>query len=166
MEEHEKLLEEREEISREIMRTMRSIALLDSRAQEANRRYVEASGEEKLIQTSIAALRLEKQSIQRQKMEALRWLERWRNHRQAGAANCNGLIGSVEELPKFAEFSLSDLRTATCNFSESFKIGQGGYGCVYKGEMLGRTVAIRKLDPRNMQGQSEFQQEVIFLSLS
>lgn len=145
---------------------MTNIALLDSRAQEANRRFNEASGEVKLIQTSIATLQQEKQSIQRQKMEALRWLERWRNHRQAGAANCNGLVGSAEELPKLSEFSLSDLQTATCNFSESFKIGQGGYGCVFKGEMMGRTVAIRKLHPHNMQGQAEFQQEVLSLSPS
>lgn len=169
MDEQERMLEEKEELSRNIRNTMRNIAFLDSRVHEANRRSEEASGEVKQIQTSIAALCQEKQGIQRQKMEAIRWLERWRSHRQAGAANYNGLIGSVEELLKLAEFSLSDLQTATCNFSESFKIGQGGYGCVYKGEMLGRTVAIRKLHPHNMQGQSEFQQEVlfsVFLSMS
>ncbi|KAM1553489.1 hypothetical protein EV2_006479 [Malus domestica] len=160
IEEQQKLLEEKEEISGEISRAMRNIALLDSRAQEASRRFAEASGEVKQIQTSIATLQQEKQCIQRQKVEALRWIERWRNHRQAGAANCNALIGFVEELPKLAEFSLSDLQTATCNFSESFKIGQEGYGCVYKGEMLGRTVAIRKLHPHNLQEQAEFQQEV------
>ncbi|XP_068338373.1 U-box domain-containing protein 33-like [Pyrus communis] len=160
IEEQQKLLEEKEEISGEISRAMRNIALLDSRAQEASRRFDEASGEVKQIQTSIATLQQEKQCIQRQKVEALHWIERWRNHRQAGAANCNALIGFVEELPKLAEFSLSDLQTATCNFSESFKIGQGGYGCVYKGEMLGRTVAIRKLHPHNLQEQAEFQQEV------
>ncbi|XP_065866085.1 U-box domain-containing protein 33-like isoform X2 [Euphorbia lathyris] len=155
-----KLLEEKEEISKELQRTMRSIALLDSRVQEANRRQYEASGELKLVQTSIASLRQEKQRIQKQKMEAVRWLERWRNRGQAGSPKCNGFLGSVEELPELAEFPLSDLKTATCNFSESFKLGQGGYGCVYKGEMLGRTVAIKKLHPHNMQGQSEFQKEV------
>ncbi|XP_015874111.3 U-box domain-containing protein 33 [Ziziphus jujuba] len=160
LEEQEKLLEEREEITKELRRTMRNVALLDSRAQEANRRHDEAVGEWNLIQASIATLRQEKQRIRRQKMEAQHWLERWRSHGQAGAANCNGLIGFVEELPDLAEFSLSDVQTATCNFSESFKIGEGGYGCVYKGEMLGRTVAIKKLHPHNMQGQSEFQQEV------
>ena len=92
-------------------------------------------------------------------MEALRWLERWKNRGQAGASHCNGIIGFAEELPELAEFSLSDLQNATCNFSESFKIVQGGYGCVYKGEMLGRTVAIRKLHPHNLQG-PEFYQEV------
>ncbi|KAG8644466.1 hypothetical protein MANES_11G131100v8 [Manihot esculenta] len=160
IEEQEKLLEEKGEITKELQRTMRNVALLDSRVQEANRRRDEAAGELKLIQTSIASLWQEKQRIRRQKMEAAHWLERWKNHRQAGAPNCNGLLGFVEELPELAEFTLSDLQTATCNFSESFKLGQGGYGYVYKGEMLGRTVAIKKLHPNNMQGQSSFQKEV------
>ncbi|XP_011042691.1 PREDICTED: U-box domain-containing protein 33-like [Populus euphratica] len=158
--EREKLLEEKDEAARKLERTMRNFALLDSRAQEANCRSEEAAGELKLIQTSISSLRQEKQRIRQQKIEAVHWLERWRSHGQAGASNCNGILGITEELPELAEFSLSDLQTATCNFSESFKLGQGGCGCVYKGEMLGRTVAIKRLHPNNTQGQLEFQKEV------
>jgi hypothetical protein len=153
-------LKEKDEVARKLERTMRNVALLDIRAQEANHRCEEASGELKLIQTSILSLRQEEQRIRRQKMEAVHWLERWRSPGQAGTANCNGFLGITEELPELAEFSLSDLQTATCNFSESFKLGQGGCGQVYKGEMLGRTVAIKRLHPNNMQGQSEFQKEV------
>ncbi|KDP44229.1 hypothetical protein JCGZ_05696 [Jatropha curcas] len=160
IEEEEKLLNEKEEITKELQRTMRNVALLDNRAQEANRRQDEAAGELKLIQTSIASLRQEKQRIRRQKMEAVHWLERWKNRGHVAAPNCNEFLGLVEELPELAEFSLSDLQTATCNFSETFKLRQGGYGCIYKGEMLGRTVAIKKLHPHNTQGQSEFQKEV------
>ncbi|XP_061944361.1 U-box domain-containing protein 33-like [Populus nigra] len=160
IQDQEKLLKEKDEVARKLERTMRNVALLDIRAQEANRRCEEASGELKLIQTSVLSLRQEEQRIRRQKMEAVHWLERWRSPGQAGTANCNGFLGITEELPELAEFSLSDLQTATCNFSESFKLGQGGCGQVYKGEMLGRTVAIKRLHPNNMQGQSEFQKEV------
>ncbi|KAI9402253.1 hypothetical protein POPTR_001G239100v4 [Populus trichocarpa] len=160
IQDQEKLLKEKDEVARKLERTMRNVALLDIRAQEANHRCEEASGELKLIQTSILSLRQEEQRIRRQKMEAVHWLERWRSPGQAGTANCNGFLGITEELPELAEFSLSDLQTATCNFSESFKLGQGGCGQVYKGEMLGRTVAIKRLHPNNMQGQSEFQKEV------
>ncbi|KAL9405145.1 hypothetical protein Peur_002117 [Populus x canadensis] len=161
IQDQEKLLKEKDEVARKLERTMRNVALLDIRAQEANRRCEEASGELKLIQTSVLSLRQEEQRIRRQKMEAVHWLERWRSPGQAGTANCNGFLGITEELPELAEFSLSDLQTATCNFSESFKLGQGGCGQVYKGEMLGRTVAIKRLHPNNMQGQSEFQKEQV-----
>lgn len=163
VQEQQKFLNEREEISGELQMTMRNIALLDSRAQEANRRRDEAADELSLIQESISTLWQERQQIRRQKMEALRWLERWRSRGQVGAAHCNGVIGFAEELPELAEFSLSDLQNATCNFSNSFKIVQGGYGCIYKGEMLGRTVAIKKFHQHSMQGPLEFHQEVQIL---
>ena len=159
-------MEERENLTRETQKTMRNVALLDSRAKEANRRCDDATEELKLIQASIATLQHEQQKIRRQKMEAMHWLDRWRSRGQAGISHFNGFFGAFEDFPELAEFSLSDLETATCNFSESFKIGQGVNGSVYKGEMLDKTVAIKKLHPRNMQGQSEFQREVAYLSLS
>lgn len=158
--EQEKLLEERDDITRELCRTRRNVALLDSRTQEATRRHDEAAGELKLVQESIASLGQEKQKIRRQKIEALHWLERWKSRGHGGATSCNGLVGFIEQLPELAEFSLSDLQTATCNFSESFIVCQGGYGSIYKGEMLGRTVVIRRLHSYIVQGESEFQQEV------
>ncbi|KAF8402902.1 hypothetical protein HHK36_010994 [Tetracentron sinense] len=162
--EQEDLLEQREDVTRELQMTMRNVAILDNRVREADHQQEEAAGELRLIQASIATLRHEKRKIRRQKEEAVRWLEQWRSRGQAGAPNCNDFIGFVDDSPEFAEFCLSDLQTATCNFSESFKIGQGGYGCVYKGEMMDRSVAIKKLHPLNMQGRSEFQQEVQVLS--
>ncbi|KAF8395115.1 hypothetical protein HHK36_019056 [Tetracentron sinense] len=158
--EQEKLLEQREELTRELQKTMRNVAVLDSRAWEVDHRREEAAEELRLIQASIATVRHERLKIRQQKSEAVCWLERWRRRGQAGAPNCNEFIGFVDDSPEFTEFCLSDLQTATCNFSESFKIGQGGYGCVYKGEIMNKSVAIKKLHPYNMQGRSEFQQEV------
>ncbi|KAI4322144.1 hypothetical protein L6164_021864 [Bauhinia variegata] len=163
IQEQEKLLVENEEVANELQRTMRNVALLDSRAQEANRRRDEAADELRLIQASISTLWHEKRQIRQQKMVALRWLEQWRSCGQLGAAHCNGVIGFAEGLPELAEFSLLDLQNATCNFSESFKIKQGGYGSIYKGEMSGKTVAIRKLHMHNMRGPAEFHQEVQIL---
>ncbi|KAK6935880.1 U-box domain [Dillenia turbinata] len=160
VQEQEQLLEEREEVTREIQRTMRNISLLDSRVQEANHRQDEAAAELKLIQSSISTMQREKKKIQMQKTEAMHWLERWRSCGQTVPPNCSVSIGFIDDFPELADFSLSDLQTATCDFSESFKIRQGGYGSVYKGELLDKTVAIKKLHAHNMHGQSEFQQEV------
>lgn len=162
--EQQKLVEESEDISGNLQMTMRNVALLDTRVKETTRRRGEASHELLLIQTSISTLWQERQQIRRQKMEALRWLERWKSRGQVGAAHYNGVIGFAEELPELAEFSLSDIENATCNFSKSFEIAQGGFGCIYKGEMLGRTVAIKKFHQHNVQGPAEFHREVQILS--
>lgn len=160
----EELLEEKQETTLQLHKAMRNIAVLDSRAHEAKRRCNEVAGELKLIQASIATLQQEKQKIQRQKTEAKLWLNHWKNRARSEVAGINGFMqftcDSVEESVGLAEFSLSDLQSATCNFSESFKIGQGGYSDVYKGEMLGRTVAIKKLHLHNLQRQPEFLHEV------
>lgn len=160
IQEQEKLFEEREKVTQQLQKTMRNIAVLDSRAQEANRRCEEVAGELKLIQASIATLRKEKQKLQRQNIEATRWLDRWRSHEQCEDANKNEFTGSMGDVSELPEFLLSDLEAATCDFSESFRIGRGGYGIVYKGEMLDKTVAVKKLHSYNMQRQSEFHKEV------
>ncbi|GAB4824394.1 hypothetical protein Ancab_007281 [Ancistrocladus abbreviatus] len=159
MKEQERLLEERLEAMGELQKTMRNLALLGSRVQETNRRIDEAAEELKLIQSSMVNLHQENLKIKRQKMEAEHWLERWRSQRQSGDPN-RAYIGFLENMPELVEFSMLDVQIATCNFSVSFKLGEGGYGCVYKGELLDKTVAIKKLHAHNMQGPSQFQKEV------
>ncbi|KAG6474876.1 hypothetical protein ZIOFF_064092 [Zingiber officinale] len=62
------------------------------------------------------------------------------------------------------EFSSSELKKATQGFSDSLKIGEGGFGSVYKGFLRNTAVAIKLLHPQSMQGISEFHQEVSILS--
>jgi hypothetical protein len=60
----------------------------------------------------------------------------------------------------FSEFSPLELQQATENFSDSHKIGEGGFGCVYKGILRNTMVAIKMLHPQSLQGRPEFEQEV------
>ncbi|KAM0864691.1 hypothetical protein ACQ4PT_043758 [Festuca glaucescens] len=62
------------------------------------------------------------------------------------------------------EFSAFELEQATRSFDEALKIGEGGFGCVYRGSLRSTTVAIKLLHPESLQGQSEFNQEVAVLS--
>ncbi|KAJ1687354.1 hypothetical protein LUZ63_018744 [Rhynchospora breviuscula] len=64
----------------------------------------------------------------------------------------------------FSEFLLSELQQATENFSNKHKIGEGGFGCVYKGFLRNTVVAIKMLHPQSLQGRPEFEQEVTILS--
>lgn len=157
---HKELINQRDETMNDLQNALSTIAILDARAREMSLRRDEAAAELDLIQSSIGILRLERQEIQEQEEKAVAQLERWRCSSQATSPNCCQLIGFGGDSYNFTEFALSDLESATCGFSESFKLGQGGYGCVYKGEICNRSVVIKKLHPHNVQGQMEFQQEV------
>ncbi|MFS7981432.1 putative protein kinase RLK-Pelle-DLSV family [Helianthus anomalus] len=62
-------------------------------------------------------------------------------------------------------FDLPILSRATNNFSDNNKIGEGGFGPVYKGLLEdGREVAVKRLSKRSTQGVEEFKNEVIFTS--
>ncbi|WVZ57562.1 hypothetical protein U9M48_007933 [Paspalum notatum var. saurae] len=73
-------------------------------------------------------------------------------------------IVSCPSLTWNAEFSLSELQLATQNFSDTMKIGEGGFGRVYRGFLRNTTVAIKMLRSHNLQGLSQFRQEVVVLS--
>ncbi|KAJ6830615.1 putative U-box domain-containing protein 33 isoform X2 [Iris pallida] len=57
-------------------------------------------------------------------------------------------------------FSDNEIKFATNGLSDSSKIGQGGYGAVYKGNLHDTEVAIKMLDPNSQQGIDEFLQEM------
>ncbi|XP_024964641.1 G-type lectin S-receptor-like serine/threonine-protein kinase At4g27290 [Cynara cardunculus var. scolymus] len=69
---------------------------------------------------------------------------------------------NLHDLPLF---SLSTLFKATDNFSDSNKIGEGGFGPVYKGFLEdGREIAVKRLSESSTQGVDEFKNEVLFIS--
>uniref|UniRef100_A0A1S4DST5 Receptor-like serine/threonine-protein kinase n=1 Tax=Cucumis melo TaxID=3656 RepID=A0A1S4DST5_CUCME len=63
------------------------------------------------------------------------------------------------------EMPIGVVEAATENFSFSNKIGEGGFGPVYKGKLpSGQEIAVKKLAERSGQGLQEFKNEVIFIS--
>lgn len=61
-------------------------------------------------------------------------------------------------------YNIQDIKTATLNFSETVKIGEGGFGFVYKAVLDEIPVAIKVLRPDAAQGRLQFQREVEVLS--
>ncbi|THF99041.1 hypothetical protein TEA_000657 [Camellia sinensis var. sinensis] len=58
-------------------------------------------------------------------------------------------------------FDLTTLQIATNNFSDANKLGQGGFGPVYKGKLHdGKEIAIKRLSNNSGQGLEEFRIEV------
>ncbi|KAL9297888.1 hypothetical protein ACSQ67_023784 [Phaseolus vulgaris] len=59
-------------------------------------------------------------------------------------------------------FDLATISNATNNFSIDNKLGEGGFGPVYKGTMLdGQEIAVKRLSRSSGQGSKEFKNEVI-----
>ncbi|KAI3796754.1 hypothetical protein L1987_39444 [Smallanthus sonchifolius] len=57
-------------------------------------------------------------------------------------------------------FTYKQIKAATYNFAESNKLGEGGFGSVYKGEQLdGTIIAVKQLSSTSKQGNREFVNE-------
>ncbi|KAH7669528.1 Adenine nucleotide alpha hydrolases-like protein [Dioscorea alata] len=114
--------------------------------------------EEKLstAQSELNWLQKEHEDLQRERDNANREIEELRQRKEVGS--------SVYRPLNFLEFSYSELQQATQNFDKSMKIGEGGYGTVYRGFLRHTAVAIKLLSPQSKQGEAEFQQEVASFS--
>uniref|UniRef100_A0A804ILG6 RING-type E3 ubiquitin transferase n=1 Tax=Musa acuminata subsp. malaccensis TaxID=214687 RepID=A0A804ILG6_MUSAM len=64
---------------------------------------------------------------------------------------------------RYRRYTIEEIEVATENFAENRKIGEGGYGPVYRGTLDHTPVAIKVLRPDAAQGRSQFQQEVEIL---
>ncbi|KAJ0900942.1 putative protein kinase RLK-Pelle-DLSV family [Helianthus annuus] len=71
----------------------------------------------------------------------------------------------IEDLDELRFYSLHQIAKATGNFSINNKIGEGGFGPVYKGVLEdGQEVAIKRLSETSKQGIDEFKNEVICIA--
>ncbi|KAL9687827.1 hypothetical protein QQ045_032234 [Rhodiola kirilowii] len=68
----------------------------------------------------------------------------------------------LQEMPLY---SFEQLATATGNFDAANKLGQGGFGPVYKGTFVdGKEIAVKRLSRASGQGLAEFMNEVVVIS--
>ncbi|XP_072958179.1 probable L-type lectin-domain containing receptor kinase S.5 [Typha angustifolia] len=64
------------------------------------------------------------------------------------------------------KFRLKDLKSATANFDSSRKLGEGGFGTVYRGHLrdMNREVAVKRVSGNSHRGEQEFISEVNIIS--
>ncbi|KAJ4754307.1 kinase with adenine nucleotide alpha hydrolases-like domain-containing protein [Rhynchospora pubera] len=74
------------------------------------------------------------------------------------------MVESVHNDLRCRKYTINEIELATDNFNMNHKIGEGGYGPVFKGYLDHTLVAIKVLRPDATQGRSQFQQEVEVLS--
>ncbi|XP_022142138.1 putative receptor-like protein kinase At4g00960 isoform X3 [Momordica charantia] len=70
-------------------------------------------------------------------------------------------ISSMETI----QFDFDAIKVATNEFSDDNKLGQGGFGVVYKGRLSnGQNIAVKRLSRDSGQGNVEFRNEVLMLA--
>ncbi|XP_031128281.1 cysteine-rich receptor-like protein kinase 10 isoform X2 [Ipomoea triloba] len=70
-------------------------------------------------------------------------------------------ISTVESL----KYDLNTIQNATNNFSEANKLGEGGFGPVYKGKLEnGLEIAVKRLSENSRQGNLEFKNEMALMA--
>lgn len=73
----------------------------------------------------------------------------------------DGEITTIESL----QFDLATIESATNKFSAENKLGEGGFGEVFKGILHdGKQIAVKRLSKTSVQGAEEFKNEVVLLA--
>ncbi|KAJ6675351.1 U-BOX DOMAIN-CONTAINING PROTEIN 33 [Salix viminalis] len=155
-EELEKINKEQDEVMGEPCIGQDQKSLLEKQIEESAEMVNEL---EQKITSAVGPLRNYKEEwdhLQKDRDNALKEAEELRRNRTEASST---------HMPQFfSEFSFSEIEEATHHFDPSLKIGEGGYGNIYKG-ILGQTqVAVKMRRSNSMQGPAEFQQEVNVLS--
>ncbi|KAL2324344.1 hypothetical protein Fmac_023402 [Flemingia macrophylla] len=74
-------------------------------------------------------------------------------------------FGEESSILEGLQFDLATIKVATNNFSQENKIGQGGFGEVYKGILPeGRHIAVKRLSTSSRQGSFEFKNEILLIA--
>ncbi|XP_062014520.1 G-type lectin S-receptor-like serine/threonine-protein kinase At4g27290 [Rosa rugosa] len=75
------------------------------------------------------------------------------------------LTHSKKEDLELPLFDLATIVSATSNFSNDNKLGEGGFGCVFKGMLRnGQEIAVKRLSKHSSQGVNEFKNEVMHIA--
>ncbi|KAH9610913.1 hypothetical protein KSS87_006589 [Heliosperma pusillum] len=90
----------------------------------------------------------------------------WKKRKYASRSDPN-ILGALKSLPgQPREYEFKDLRKATSNFDEKHKLGQGGYGTVYKALIASENVevAVKKFSRDEIKSKDDFLAELTIIN--
>ncbi|GJN29408.1 hypothetical protein PR202_gb17634 [Eleusine coracana subsp. coracana] len=159
-------------------KTMEQISVLKKEASDERLQRIKSEEMTRTMEECLSAVQKELEQLEVQHNEVNEKLSEAKEHNENLQAQLSisrgqyeGLLSKHDHLLHERDCAVREvgelpfeLERATDNFSTSLKIGEGGFGCVFKGILRNMTVAIKVLKPDNLQGQSQFEQEVAILS--
>ncbi|KAL3739798.1 hypothetical protein ACJRO7_021117 [Eucalyptus globulus] len=87
---------------------------------------------------------------------------KWKGHFRGRTKRRQGMEGLDLQT---GTFSLKQIKAATNDFDSANKIGEGGFGAVYKGQLNdGTVIAVKQLSSKSRQGNREFLNEIGMIS--
>uniref|UniRef100_A0ACD5W212 Uncharacterized protein n=1 Tax=Avena sativa TaxID=4498 RepID=A0ACD5W212_AVESA len=101
------------------------------------------------------------------------WIRRWKNkgkgkqhdHSLAMASDVMKLWETEDTCSHFTTLPFTQIKNATDNFCTENKLGEGGFGPVYKGNLPnGQDVAVKRLAANSGQGLPEFKNEILLIA--
>ncbi|KAJ8748935.1 hypothetical protein K2173_013371 [Erythroxylum novogranatense] len=139
--------------------------------------YVEESRRRKEVQELLEKKKEALEELEQKMISAVELQESYKRERDELQMERDKALKEAEDLKKcraeasgrhisqfYSEFSLSEIEEGTRKFDPSLKIGEGGYGSIYKCVLRYTVVAVKMPHSDSLQGPSEFQQEVDILS--
>ncbi|KAK1267651.1 U-box domain-containing protein 33 [Acorus gramineus] len=167
--------QQRGELEEALRMTTLEVQSLKSQ-RDKNLEELQRMSEQRLaIEIQIAKPKQTVEELEEKLQSAQNVTECLQSERDALKRECDKVVIEAENMLKavtlssqraccFTEFTYTEIKKATNNFNDSLKIGEGGYGSVYKGFLHHTKVAIKMLHPDNYQGHEEFYRELNVLS--
>ncbi|KAK8497482.1 hypothetical protein V6N12_018000 [Hibiscus sabdariffa] len=170
-------LEQRKEIEEVVAKAKEELGKTKNQRDEVMIELQAALDQKSSLEKQLAESEKEVEELNEKILSAVELLQNYKKEREELQMERDNALKEAEELRKnrvessgahrhqfFTEFSFAEIEEATLNFDPSLKIGEGGYGSIYKGILHHTIVAIKLLHSDSLQGPSEFQQEVDVLS--
>ncbi|KAL2892228.1 U-box domain-containing protein 33 [Bienertia sinuspersici] len=171
-------VKQRKEKEEKLAKWKEELEITKKQWKKVSQKLHEALDRKSSLETQLEQSKLTEKEMEEKILSAVDLLQKYKTERDELQLERDHALREAEELRNkfpqepsssyvpfyFSEFSFSDLQNATNNFSPSLKIGEGGYGSIYKGFLRHTEVAIKILNPSSMQGPREFEQEVDVLS--